>query len=111
MSDIGPKRTLLNRMDRITIEALENWTPRSNKGGGRVSYQVSSRQAVVRQRRRDNVPRERCNDACLFSSNEIVKSRPAFAQGSDPFLQVGGEGEKGQIAGATAIRRRLRPGS
>ena len=69
MSDIGPKRTLLNRMDRITIEALENWTPRSNKGGGRVSYQVSSRQAVVRQRRRDNVPRERCNDACLFSSN------------------------------------------
>jgi len=74
-------------------------------------YQVSFRQAVVRKRRRDNVHRGRCNDACLCSSNEIVKSRPAFARGSDPILQIGGQGEKGQIAVATAIRRRLRPGS
>jgi len=80
-------------------------------GGSHVSCHVSFRQAVVRRHRRDSVPRGRCNDACLCSSNEIVKSGPAFAQGSDPFLQVGGSGEKDQIAVATAIRRRLRPGS
>src|SRR5262249_19005370 len=47
------------------------------KGGGRVSYQVSFRQAVVRKHRRDNVPRGRCNDACLCSSNvQALKDRP-----------------------------------
>jgi hypothetical protein len=44
-------------------------------------------------------------------ATKLSKADQRLLKGSDPLLQVGGKGEKGQIAVATAIRRRLRPGS